>query len=221
MTIQQLAISETNGTLFSLDWQAANWLVPGNTYAYQDKAVIDAIADIASAAGAFIIPSREALSLTIKPKYPVAPWLLNTLTPDLSMSPYPIITREHSFKKQSNWNSVWVSGTTPTGILASVVRTGTAGDRQPNAPITHQLITHPDSARAKGIRYLGDNLNIHDHKLVLPLTNDVPLIEEGILLQVNDSTPWRGLVTGTGISVNLSDRAVTVRQTISVEQYEV
>ena len=72
MTIQQLAISETNGTLFSLDWQAANWLVPGNTHAYQDKAVIDAIADIASAAGAFIIPSREALSLTIKPKYRVA-----------------------------------------------------------------------------------------------------------------------------------------------------
>lgn len=221
MTVQQLAISETNGTLFSLDWQAANWLVPGNTYAYQDKAVIDAIADIASVAGAFILPSREALSLTIKPKYPVAPWLFSSYTPDLSMSPSPIITREHSFKKQSNWNSVWVAGTTPAGIMASVVRTGTAGDSQPNAPITHQLITNPDGARARGIRYLGDNLDRHEHKFVLPLTDDVPLIEEGILLQVNDSSPWRGLVTGTSVSVSLSDRAVTVRQSISVEQYEV
>ena len=220
MTVQQLAISETNGTLFTLDWQAGNWLVPGNTYSYQDRTPIEAISDIVSSAGAFILPDRELLKLTVKPKFPVAPWLFNTLVPDLSMSPEPIISRDRSFRKMPDWNSVWISGTTPSGIMASVTRTGSAGDRQPNAPITHQIITNPDGARAKGIRFLGDNLDRYEHRLVLPLTNDVPLIQEGILIQVNDTTPWRGLVTGTGISVSLSDRAVTVRQTIEIEEYQ-
>lgn len=221
MTVQQLAISETNGTLFNLDWQASNWLVAGNTFAYQDKTPIEAISDIVSSAGAFILPDRELKKLTVKPKYPSAPWLFNSLVPDLSMSPSPIISREMTYQKRPDYDSVWISGTTPSGIMASVVRTGYAGSKQPNAPITHQLITDPDGARAMGIRYLGDNLSRHNHRIVLPLTNDVPLIEEGILLQVNDTIPWRGIVTGTAINLSLTDRAVTVRQTIEVDQPEV
>lgn len=219
MTVQQLATTEMNGTSFSLDWQASNWLVPANTYAYQDKTIIEAVSDITASAGGFVYPDRESYLLTVKPKFRVAPWLFSSEIPDLAMSTSPIITRDRTYKKQSNWNSVWISGTTDSGIIASVVRTGTAGDKQPNSPITHQLITNPDGARAMGIRYLGDNLDRYEHKFVLPLSNDVPLFNEGMLLQVNDSTPWRGLVTGTGVSVSLNDRSVAVRQTIDIEQY--
>ena len=221
MTVQQLANYEVFGTDWSLDWQADNWLVPANTYGYQDKTIIDSIANISQSAGAFILPSRELLTLTVKPKYSIAPWLFNAMTPDLVMAPDSILSREYSFRKQQDWNSVWVSGTTDLAVQAFVKITGTAGDRNPNSPFTHSLITSPVACRAKGIRLIGDSLSRHEHTFVLPLTTDVPLIEEGILLQVDDDTPWRGLVVGTSISANLSEREVKVRQTINIEQYKI
>lgn len=71
--LSQLAQQELP-TGWVLDWQASDWLIPAGVWTYSNLAPIDAIAQLAEAAGAFILPDMATRKLTVLSKYPVAPW---------------------------------------------------------------------------------------------------------------------------------------------------
>lgn len=219
-TVEQLANYEIAGTDWTLTWDTANWLVPMNTWSYQDKSPIENLAEIAKATGSIIIPDRELKVLTMKKKFPAAPWNFSSEIADIVLPVAPIISQDYTLKKGANYNAVYATGTTSDGIIGYVKKSGTAGDIMPSSPLTHPLITHVDGARAYGEKFIYESLDHYEYSMTLPLiATDVTLMETGSLLKVNETTPWKGLITGVQVSVSLGDRAVSVRQNISIDRY--
>jgi hypothetical protein len=219
-TIQQLAEAQVNGTTWTIDWDAPNWLVPANTWRYADKTPIENIAELAKTAGGIILADRVNKNLQIKQKFPSAPWNFGSLVADIVLPLDPIMSQDRSLKRGKNYNAVYAMGTTDNGIIGLIKKTGTAGDKQPSAPISHSLITHIDGAAAYGSRFIYENLDCYQYNITLPLIeNDIPLVDVGALLRVSETVPWDGLITRVSVTAGVSSKSVSVRQSFNVDRY--
>lgn len=112
-------------------------------------------------------------------------------------------------------NAVYVNGGESGGILARVVREGTAGDLL--LPVaSHVCITSVDAARILGTRLLAAQQR--QPKVVaitLPLGQDIPLSAVGdmLALQIDDGSEIRGVVNSVQISATWGG---TVVQTVRI-----
>lgn len=211
--VQQLAASLLPFG-WTLDWQATDWLVPGGFFSLDNQTPIEAIKYLAEAAGGFVLPHQRNQHLVIRPRYPVAPWQLDTTPADIAI-PHAIITTLGSdFQPGQVANGVWVSGG-HQGISALVKRQGTAGELQAQS-ITHPLVCDVLAARAQGIVALAQTLPRRTHSIELPLSADTGLILPGAVLAVDN---WKGFNRGVRVSAAMQGRAMTVRQQLSVERF--
>ncbi|MFM5537012.1 hypothetical protein ACET8U_06780 [Aeromonas veronii] len=199
---------------WTLDWQAADWLVPGGFFSLDNQTPIEAIKYLADSAGAFVLPHPQSRHLAIKPRYPTVPWQLDTAQADVAIPRTIITTLGSDYQPGQAANGIWVSGG-HQGISVRVVRKGTAGERQA-AMITHPLICDVVAARAQGVAALAATLPRHTQTIELPLSSDTGLILPGALLAVDG---WQGYNRGVRVSAQLSNRAMTVRQQLTVERY--
>ena len=69
---------------WDVDWGLVDWPVAAGAWAMQGS-YIDAINDIAAAAGGYVQPHATDATLRILPSYPVAPWEWSTVTPDFEL----------------------------------------------------------------------------------------------------------------------------------------
>ncbi|MFQ1691220.1 hypothetical protein ACK38U_01750 [Aeromonas veronii] len=199
---------------WTLDWQAVDWLVPAGFFSLDNQTPIDVVRYLAEAAGGFVLPHQRNRHLVIKPRYPTVPWQLDTAQADVAI-PRAIITNLGSdFQPGHAANGIWVSGG-HQGISARVVRQGTAGEQQ--APtITHPLVCDVTAARAQGVVGLAKTMPKRTQTIELPLSADTGLILPGALLAVDG---WKGYNRGVRVSAALQNRAMTVRQQLSVERF--
>jgi hypothetical protein len=221
-TAQQLALQALDGTGVDLDWGLTDWLVSAGAWSHQGTP-LQAVQQIASAAGGFVQSHKSAAQLLTRHPYagragdlPGAPWGWAQGAADVELAPDALITTSTQRRDASAYNAIYVSGTT-AGVLAHVKRTGTAGDVL--APMqTDALITHADAARQRALSVLGATGAQHDITLELPILSGAGqpgVLEVGQLVQVNTTTPWRGRVR----AVSVAAKRPSLRQTITLEHH--
>lgn len=133
---------------WTVDWALTDWLVPAGVFARQGT-WIEALTDIAQAAGAYVLPHPSEKVLRVRHRYPVVPWRWwNEVTPDFVL-PVDTVARESlRWVDKPAYNRVFVAGQ-ETGVLGQVTRSGTAGDVL--APmVVDALITQAAAARQRG-----------------------------------------------------------------------
>ncbi|MFQ2011828.1 hypothetical protein ACK336_01120 [Aeromonas veronii] len=199
---------------WTLDWQAADWLVPAGFFSLDNQTPIEVVRYLAEAAGGFVLPHQRNRHLVIKPRYPTVPWQLDTAQADVAIPRAIITTLGSDFQPGHTANGIWVTGG-HQGISARVMRQGTAGEQQ--APtITHPLVCDVTAARAQGVVGLAKTMPKRTQTIELPLSADTGLILPGALLAVDG---WKGYNRGVRVSAALQNRAMTVRQQLSVERF--
>lgn len=214
----QIARQQLNGLGITLDWGINDWLIPANQYAVSDKTPIAVIADIAKAAGGFVMSDETQPILSVKPKWKAPAWEIATTAPD-EIIPIDII-REISDQRRINprYNTVLLTSNIEGGHVYRKQQT-----RDLTAPIEqHPLYTDRDAILPAGIATLSDS-GIHaDYRLTLRFTDkyNIPLAQLGQIWQINDPEGnWRGIITGITLNVHLDNDAPTVWQTITIDRY--
>jgi hypothetical protein len=196
---------------WQIDYGLESWNVPLSAFAHQGT-YISALAALAKAGGAYLLPDTQQNLFKVLPRYPATPWNWGDITPDVVL-PIDAVSRESiSWKDKPAYNRVYVSGE-GQGILGQVTRSGTAGDIL--APmVTDSLITTAAAARQRGLAILSDTGRQLEMGLKLPVLPTTGIIQPGAFVQYDDDgTSSIGLVRSTHIDVGLPD----VFQTLGVE----
>lgn len=198
---------------WTVDWGLTDWSVPAGVFNHQGT-WIDALLNIAGAAGADLLPHPSALSLKVRHRYPVAPWEWSAVTPDFVL-PADAVSRESlRWQDKPAYNRVFVSGQ-QVGVLGQVTRAGTAGDVL--APmVVDALITEAAAARQRGLAVLADTGRQVEVVLRLPVMAETGIVEPGALVEYRDGgVVRRGLVRSTRVEAGLPE----VWQTLGVQTY--
>jgi len=146
---------------------------------------------------------------------PVGPFKARDGRPfDVAISRAIITTLGSDFQPGQAANGIWVSGG-HQDISARVVRQGTAGEQLAQS-ITHPLVYDVMAARAQGVVGLAKTMPKRTQTIELPLSADTGLILPGALLAVDG---WKSYNRGVRVSAALQNKAMTVRQQLSVERF--
>lgn len=219
----QIAQQQLNGLGVAIErWDIADWLIPAGSYSITDKTPIAVIADIAKAAGGFIISDPSNATLSLKPRWKKPAWELATTTPDVQL-PLDVIRQiDDTRRVNPRHNTVTLVGNKEGGI---VYRNGQGRDK--DAPVqNNSLYSDRDVIVPAGIAILSDS-GIHGEYTVTLRWADkynLPLAELGQIWQINDSISsgdgaWRGVVTAVSVNVRLENDVPTVWQTVSIDRY--
>ena len=215
-TAQQLMLDvlTINGVSlgWSVDWGLTDWLVPAGAWALQGS-YIDAINDIAGAAGGYVQPHPTDAVLRILPRYPVAPWHWADVTPDFEIPADAAEIEGTEYIDKSAYNKVFVGGV-GAGVFGPYKRAGTAGDVL--APqVTHALITHADAHRQRGLAEVSDTGRQEHITLKMQVLPETGIIMPGQFIRYLGDSPVMGIVRSTSIDWS---RPV-LRQTIGIETH--
>lgn len=222
-TVAQLADQELASTGWTLDWDAVSWLVPANTFSYQDLTPIDAIGRLAAAIGAAVMTAPAAPELVVQPTYPVSPWAWPEAVPYAILPASILASGDGAWQGGSNANGIYVYSEN-AGYGALVKLTGSSGSLQ-LPMVVESLTVSADPARERGRHELARAGRIKTETRTIPLfPSPAPpgLIPLGKLVEVEDGegseNTWRGQVMGVRIEAQRNGRAVTVRQVLSIER---
>jgi len=226
---QQLADQELPPG-WTLQWDIDDWTVPAGAWKYQGLSPIDAISRIAAAGGGYVQADRSLDKVIVRPLYAAAPWALGAETPDFAIPRDIIVQRSSDKRPGQGVNAVFVHGGDPGGILAKVVRTGSAGDVL-TTTVVDSLITATEPARARGIAAIARTSRQSSESHELPLSEAYGgLIETGSLVAIGGevdgefSGDWRGIVRGVSVRAAATRArnggvALSVRQSIEIERH--
>lgn len=196
---------------WSIDYGLEAWNVPAGVFAHQGT-FISALATLARAGGAYLIPHPSAMSFQVRPLYPLAPWHWGEITPDFVL-PAAAMSRESiAWRDKPAYNRVFVSGQ-EQGVIGQVTRAGSAGDLL--APmVTDPLITTAAAARQRGLSILSDTGRQLEIGLRLPVLPSTGIIRPGAYVQYEaEGQTQLGLVRSTNVEVGLPE----VHQSLGVE----
>lgn len=223
-TSQQTAAQLIDHELINTGWSASyhsdllqlftiDWLIPGGAWSYQNKAPIDAIVQIAKAAGARAFADRNSALIHIAPRYAVSPWNWATATPD-EIIPLSLVRNISSqLAPQPNYNQIYVSGQSQ-GIIVSATRQGSAGDK-PAPMVSDSLITYVNAGRERARNVLANTGRQARVTIELPLNDITGLLYPGKLVEISGANAWRGLVT----DINVSAAHGAISQQVKIERH--
>ena len=219
MTAQQImadALTENGASIgWSLDWRITDWLVPAGSWSHTGTA-IEACTAIASSVGAYIQAHRKDQILRVLPRYPVAPWSLGTVTPDIELPEAVCVTEGIEYITRPDYNRAFVSGTNQ-GVIGQITRAGTAGNII--APmVSDPLITHADAARQRGLSILADTGRQKHITLSLPILPESGIIQPGTMIRYTEQgTAHIGIARAVNVAVDFPK----ARQTVRIESHVV
>lgn len=195
---------------WTVEWGLDDWLVPAGAWAIKGS-YIDAITDIAGAAGGYVQPHNTASTLLVIPRYPRASWLWSDVTPDFEIPEDAAEVEAINFIDKPEYNRVFLGGISK-GVFGPFTRAGTAGNII--APqVTHSLMTHPDVHRQRGIAELSDTGKQQRVTLTMQVLPETGVIVPGKFVRYLGDSSVMGIVRST--SINWS--RPRLRQTIEIE----
>lgn len=211
MTAQQIIDAALEFTTYTQTWNITDWLVPAGTFSlYGTPAQV--AGSVAEASGAVLAADWALRDLRMIPRYPFKPWEWGAATPDYVIPAAIAQTESVEWLEKPAYNVVYVSGV-QEGVIGQVKITGSAGDK-PAPMVTHQLITHADAARQRGISILSDTGRKALMQISLPVLESTGVIDVCKLVEFSDgANTRRGIVRANQVSVNWP----TVRQTLTIE----
>lgn len=206
---------------WEVDWQLTDWLVPGGSWT-KTGTYIDALNEIAAAAGGYIQPVPSDRTLRVLPRMPLMPrdWATDALI-DYDL-PDAIAVRESTeWVEKPRYNRVYVQGQR-NGIRGRVTLTGSAGDI--GAPtVVDSLITHADAARQRGTAILGDTGRIATIGLSTAVGikdthgDPIGIIPPGKFVKYTENgVPKIGITRSVNVQIGMPE----INQTIGVEFHE-
>ena len=205
----------------ALDWQIEDWFIPANTYNKTDKTPIGILSDIAQAAGAFVETHPSELKIAIKPRYRVPAWQINNAAAAVSVPANMIISLSGSKTINTQYNGVFVWGTSDNGIAADIWREGS--NREPRASAQqHSLYTASEVCRMAGIAILSQSGAHKQETVKLPILPKYGLhrAELGRIWRFNEpASAWQGIITGISIDATQNNGVIEVAQTLTVDRY--
>ncbi len=215
-TAQQLALEALSingaGIGWSIDWQLQDWLVPAGAWTFRGQ-YIDAINDIAGAAGGYVQPHPTDAVLRILPRYPSAPWAWADVTPDFEIPADVAEVEGTEYLDKPAYNRVFVGGI-GSGVFGPITRAGTAGDVI--APqVTHALITDATAHRQRGLAELADAGRQELVKLNMQVLPETGVIVPGKFIRYLGEQTVMGIVRG----VSIDWAAPKLRQTLEIETH--
>lgn len=184
LTAQQLAedvLTENGiGLGWAVDWQLDDWNPPAGAWSVQGS-YMQALVDIAQAAGGMVQPHATDQTIRILPRYRAAPWNWASLTPDIELPDAAVLTEGIETLDKPAYNRVFVGGTT-AGVFGPYTRTGTAGDLlAPQA--THALIGDATAHHQRGLAELSDTGRQEHITLRLQVLPEAGIIEPAHLVR--------------------------------------
>jgi hypothetical protein len=224
-TAQQLALQALEFTGVAIDWRLVDWLVPAGAWSHTGTP-LGALAAIVGAAGGYLQSHRHLQQLVAMHPYPDLTggilggpwnWGLPGVVPDVELSPLSLVTTGIERADGPDLNAVYVSGVSQ-GVSGLYRRIGLGADKLPS-PITDPLITAPEVVRQRGravIGAAGPKQRITATLPVLTGPSQPGILSVGQLIQVNESTPWRGMVRSVSGSFR---HGAEVRQTLEIERH--
>jgi hypothetical protein len=142
---------------------------------------------------------------------------------DIELAGDAVITSSKEDKDGPDIDAVYITGTNQ-GVVALVKRAGTAGAKLASMQVD-ALITHVDVATQRGLSILGMAGAKEHVTLELPVltgANQPGVINVGKLIQVNESSPWRGRVRSIEVSCTSkgdNEPISRVRQSATLERH--
>lgn len=223
---QQLALSALQFSGVGLDWGITDWLVPAGAWSHTGTPLA-AVQTIAQAAGGFVLSHRSDPTLLVRHPYPLlpggipgGPWnwegAAGAFAADVELAPDAIIERAIERIDYPLVNGVYVSGTNQ-GIQAHIYRQGTAGDKLAAMQVD-PLITALAAATQRGYSIIGRSGTKHIVQMTIPVLtggSNPGVLDVGQLVQINDSTPWRGRVRAVSVQASMQQ----VRQSFTMERH--
>ena len=132
----QAAEAELTNTGFTLKWDSTetwatpDWILPGGLFSYVNQTPMQVIAQIATTAGAVVIPAAatdEAGHPTSVQSQPWN-WLEDTTPIDHAIPESMVLSMSVEWRPEPEYNAVYVSGINE-GVAVEVQRQGSAGDK--------------------------------------------------------------------------------------------
>ncbi len=229
MTAQQIAANALDLSGVALDWGITDWLVPTGAWGHTGSR-LSAVQRVAEAAGGYLQSHRSLPTLQVRHPYPLlpggvpgGPWNWDSVAVDIELAGDAVITGSKEDKDGPDVDAVYITGTNQ-GVVALVKRAGTAGAKLA-AMQADALITHVDAATQRGLSILGTAGAKEHVTLELPVltgSGQPGVIDVGKLVQVNESSPWRGRVRSIEVSCTSkggNEPISRVRQSATLERH--
>ncbi|UOO93574.1 hypothetical protein [Vitreoscilla stercoraria] len=218
---RQIADAQIEFLPFTLEWNMVDWLVPSNSYSLTDKTPMDALMDIAQAAGGFVHADANSSQIHIRPRFKVPAWELQDTTADVIIPASVIVSISGQKRVNKRCNSIYVWSEHESGKGADVYRDGSDRGLRAAAQV-HALYTDIAVHQAIGITKLSET-GIHKIETVkLPYhpSYAIPRANLGEIWQFNEPNGyWKGIVTGIDISVANNLGAIELWQTLTIDRY--
>ena len=219
---RQIADSVLADTGFKIaTWQIPDWLIPERVYSLTDKTPITVIADIAQAAGGFLMSDTERRLLHVKARYKVPAWKLVNAQPDVSIPANVIVQISGQKSISTQCFGVFVCANHGEGVARKIVRKASSGSPEASA-LTHTLYTDDAVCLSAGTAALSDTGASKTETIELPVMPKYALERArlGDIWQVNEATgAWIGIVQSVRISVQIVNNAPKVMQSVEVWRY--
>jgi hypothetical protein len=229
MTAQQIAADALDLSGVALDWGITDWLVPAGAWSHTGSR-LSAVQRVAEAAGGYLQSHRSLPTLQVRHPYPLlaggvlgGPWNWSSAGVDIELAGDAVITSSKEDRDGPDVDAVYVTGTNQ-GVVALVKRAGTAGAKLASMQ-ADALITHVDVATQRGLSILGTAGAKEHVTLELPVltgSGQPGVIDVGRLVQVNESSPWRGRVRSIEVSCtrkSANEPISRVRQSATLERH--
>jgi hypothetical protein len=200
---------------WAVEWGITDWVIPAGVWAFQGT-YIDAINDIASAAGAYVQPHPTGLVLRVLPRYPRAPWAWSELVADVELPAAAVEVEGTDWVDGAGYDRVFVGGV-GAGVFGPVTIAGSAGGTI--APqVNHALITAAEAHRQRGLAELAKAAARVERQLKLQVLPETGILHPGAVLDyVDGATTHRGIVRSTQVNWE----GPGLRQQLGVEFHEV
>lgn len=197
-----------SGSGFTAIWNVStDWVIPANTFVYQNKSPIDAIAQIASSVGAVIEPDLVNKTLTIKPWASTSAWAWSGLSGLPVIDAAECYDISEDYTPEDSANAVYVSGE-ENGVIVKCVINATPGDKLLQT-ITDPLLTDTAAALERGRIALSQSGNKENVPITLFVDEAIPLNMPGNMVNViMDGANWNGLVSSLTVSADNSGAQV-------------
>ena len=212
-TAAQLCLQELPliGNYF-IDFEIPDWTIPANTYQYEGLTPIKSILRIVKASGGKVQAAMNSLLLTCSPRWTQKPWAWN-FTPAATL-PASYVTKEQLTSKVGfEYEAAIVSGGVNGGIIGKVKRMNTAGDSLAST-VVDTLIVDILPATGRGLQEIADLWPVKQYQVTLPLQaqpEGAGLLLPGLTFDFDEGDDgWRGMVTGTSITVGMNDVVQTL-----------
>ncbi|MGI2111734.1 hypothetical protein ACRN9C_20470 [Shewanella frigidimarina] len=193
--------------------------VPAGAFSVGNKSPIDAVQEAVAQLGCMLLSNDETKALTVVPRWPTVPWLMDGVTPDLTVHDAVITSYSESKEIGTECNVVWLRGE-QQGISAKVKRAGTAGNIATD-DISAQLIVDNQAARTAGTNALADTGNKLNINMSLLIMADLPPATPGMLIGIREGVDvFKGTCDSVTINASVSDTGdIDVEQIITVVRH--